>query len=73
MGNMGLEERNSLVDALNIVKKECEKHAACETCPMAYRNVVGEMRCYIRDNIPSLWKIKEKERESTWRAFKRLI
>lgn len=65
-----MEERNNLIDALNVIKKECEKHACCETCPMVYRNYMGEEWCYLKDNTPSMWRIKEREKEDIWKAFK---
>ena len=67
---MTMEERNELIDALNIIKKECAKHVDCKLCPMVYKNDEGETWCYLRDNAPNSWMVKEKERVETWRAFK---
>lgn len=66
---MGVEERNRLIDALNVIKEECSKHCCCGECPLRLVNDNGTY-CSFGKKDPDKWDIKEKEKVDTWRAFR---
>lgn len=48
-----------LIEALHVIKDECEKHEGdCAECPMSYGEN-GEF-CSVVDNVPASWKINDE-------------
>lgn len=47
----------NLIEALKVIKGECEKHNGCESCPMYD---VEDLECgLLVYNSPSNWKIRD--------------
>ena len=64
-----MEERNRLIDALNVIKEECSKYYRCSDCPLRFVSDSGAC-CSFGKEDPNKWNIKEKEKGDPWRAFK---
>ena len=56
--------KREILDALNVIKSECEATASCQVCP--FRDETG---CALYHMRPEDWEITEEEPE-VWRAFK---
>jgi len=46
-----------LLNALKVIKAECEKHESCKTCPLQNSND----ECGVYDQRPCDWKLKKRE------------
>lgn len=56
--------KKEILDALKLIKDECESTATCRACP--FRDEPG---CAIRGANPHDWDLDDEDPE-TWRAFK---
>lgn len=60
-----MEDRKKLIDALQVIVNECDKHECCDnSCPF----YDGQVRCTIKRDHPCNWKLSDPE-ESFWRAI----
>ena len=49
----------NLIEALKIIRDECNNHPTCYTCPMR-NNKYGDDKCYITTNNPAEWEFKSE-------------
>jgi hypothetical protein len=59
--------KEEIINALKIIKGECEDHPVCNICPFWSPGSVPE--CQVSNQYPEDWKINNAEPE-LWRAFK---
>lgn len=55
-----------IINALKIIKNECNSNTRCQTCPFSDNNQINN--CKIIMDLPYNWNINEKI--DVWRAFK---
>ena len=46
-----------LIEALKVIKEECEKHDVCKECPFGSGD---GFVCCVEDTTPDNWKINDK-------------
>ena len=57
--------KEEIINALKIIKEECEYHAiGCGTCPFYVNHT-----CMVKIGVPIIWRLNNDIPE-TWRAFK---
>ena len=49
-----------IIDALKIVKQECEKHEECKDCQLKCEVALHAFGCSI-DCVPAAWELEEGE------------
>lgn len=61
--------RESILEALNVIKTVCNLHSDCNKCPLRCPEEGGDS-CFIMSflDIPAQWKLNDVD--SAWRAFK---
>lgn len=63
-----MEERKKLLDALQVIANECDKHETCDNyCPLL--NEHGRCGITEGDENPCDWILNDPE-ETIWRAIK---
>lgn len=60
-----MDEREKLLDALQVIKETCEKNGACHGCPLG--NVLEQCMVADDDVKPMEWKLNRPTGE--WRAL----
>lgn len=61
-------DREKIVEAMGIIKKTCEMHVFCISCPFGVKRRGLEYECYITQKSPYRWKINEPK--ELGRAYK---
>lgn len=59
--------KEEIVNALKVIKDECEDHPVCAACP--FWSPEANPKCMVSYQYPEDWKINNAEPE-LWRAFK---
>ena len=59
-------DRKELINALRIIKNECDSNTRCATCPFSDNNEMNV--CKIIEDLPYQWNINEDT--GMWRALK---
>lgn len=49
-----------LLEALKVIKEECEKHLKCSECPLRTKSSCEHL-CGIKENNPDRWKLKNED------------
>ena len=48
-----------LLEALEVIKKECERHNSCDDCPLRKKSVVIDANnCCVSQITPNYWNLK---------------
>lgn len=58
--------RQTIINALKIIKGTCDKAGLCSDCPLSRKS---DYKCLIKES-PQLWKIIDSPPEKKWKAFK---
>jgi hypothetical protein len=48
---------DELLNALKVIKAECEKHDKCKTCPL----FDSHKECGVTQDIPEAWALEKRE------------
>lgn len=59
--------KEEILNALQIIKDECEVSAGCRKCPLGDNDVLLGTFCRLKRSNPVDWIIKEEE--TVWRAL----
>lgn len=59
-----IERQKELIDALTVIKKECDSHSNCTFCPL-HNDIRRE--CKMRASTPDIWELNKPMEE--WRAL----
>lgn len=60
-----MDERENLINALQIIKETCEKNGKCMMCPLG--NDYDQCKVADDDTMPSQWSINQPDKK--WKAL----